>query len=259
METRKHKIDVENIYNAYRFFWGREPEWENVIQQHLASEYSIFDIIRTFLLSKESQHRNGKIHFFARETLTATYEPDFGKNNSPFFSKGRCGSSFRASYPSQEKYPEEKEQCTVSENIHVALLSKIRHIETTTLPRLEPRPDIAVIKVIRSGICGTDIKNFKSVNRRVAMPYGYEVSGIVIATEKNSILELRQRIAVDIVLGSACGTCFFCRQGMPRHCLSRVLPDSGEFAEYLLVKEEGVFPLPEGLNYALGALVEPVP
>ena len=67
-------------------------------------------------------------------------------------------------------------------------------------------------------------------------------------------------MAVDGVLGMACGDCDFCRTGQMFHCpVRRAAPTfGGGFAEVLKRRPAGFFPLPAGVTPQQGALVEPL-
>ena len=67
-------------------------------------------------------------------------------------------------------------------------------------------------------------------------------------------------VAVDCILGMACGDCAFCRDGQPFHCPVRRTAASfgGGFAEVIKRQPAGFFPLPDGLTARQGALVEPL-
>jgi 2-desacetyl-2-hydroxyethyl bacteriochlorophyllide A dehydrogenase len=134
----------------------------------------------------------------------------------------------------------------------------------------EPRPDAGhvVVDVRRAGVCGTDVELFAGT-----MPYlhdgsssyplriGHEWCGHV--SEVGSGVDASWRgafVTGDTMVG--CGRCDRCRRGRHHVCEGRLelgirdgLP--GALAERVLVPEVALRRLPDELDPAAGALVEP--
>jgi L-iditol 2-dehydrogenase len=121
--------------------------------------------------------------------------------------------------------------------------------------------DEVLVKVKTMGICGTDLHFFKGV-RKTQFPHlsGHEASGEVV--EVGSLVKdifVGERVAVDPNLH--CGRCVFCRQGRFNLCKNKKvigvsLP--GCFAEYVKVKQENVWRLPDSVAHWQGTLIEPL-
>lgn len=134
-----------------------------------------------------------------------------------------------------------------------------------------PKPSVAgahdvLVRVRASAICGSDVHGFDgSTGRRIPpVIMGHEAAGEIVAlgpaVEK---LQVGDRITFDSTI--FCGTCRYCRTGDVNLCDNRrVLGVScgeyrqdGTFAEYVLIPDHIVYPLPEGLSFVEAALAEP--
>lgn len=139
------------------------------------------------------------------------------------------------------------------------LQTGLKQIELIGMDRPEATAGTVVIKVAMVGVCGSDLHSYRSFNGRCGFPPGHELSGVIVAKHADvTDLSIGQRVTVDMVRGTACGKCEYCQRGTALHCLSRDIPFGGGFAEYVRTKAEGVFPLPDEVDDALGALVEPI-
>ena len=119
-----------------------------------------------------------------------------------------------------------------------------------------PPPGEALVRVLRAGICNTDLEL-----KRGYYPYtgilGHEFVGIV---EEGPEHLLNQRVVGEI--NAACGHCRFCRSGQPTHCENRtvlgIVNRHGAFADYLCLPVKNLHPLPENLPTDIATFTEPV-
>jgi L-iditol 2-dehydrogenase len=140
-----------------------------------------------------------------------------------------------------------------------------REVRVADVPRPRLEPGTAIVRVLASGICGSDLHIYRSLGQPEPRPSGHEVAGEVVAVAPHpgepAPVREGDRVAIDtICLGRACGDCRWCREGAFNHCERRRQgPDwSGAFAEYLKRDVRGLFPLPAGVSLEEGALVEPL-
>ena len=126
----------------------------------------------------------------------------------------------------------------------------------------EPAADEIRIKVAYVGVCGTDmhiIDDEYDANMPVTM--GHEYSGFVDAVgEDVTEYEIGDRV-ISMTVGYACGKCKCCRQGNELKCPERKSIGSGmdgAMAEYVVVKADRAFHIPEGVPLKIAALSEPV-
>jgi threonine dehydrogenase-like Zn-dependent dehydrogenase len=128
-------------------------------------------------------------------------------------------------------------------------------------PKPQPKSGWVRVKVRHAGICGSDITRFATTGSyHHPMILGHEFSGVVDAlAHGSSRYRAGQKVAVLPII--PCGTCSGCDMGEPFHCNDYQFLGSrndGGFAEYCLVPEENLFPLPEALDLRIGAFIEPI-
>jgi threonine dehydrogenase-like Zn-dependent dehydrogenase len=136
------------------------------------------------------------------------------------------------------------------------------------VPRPVALPGEAVVDVERVGVCGTDIEFFTGDMAYLAqghasypMRLGHEWSGTV--TEVGDGVDtalLGQRVMGDTMLGE--GQCRRCRRGKQHVCVHRQevgVRDGrpGALAEQIAVPASSLHILPDAVDAAMGALVEP--
>lgn len=128
------------------------------------------------------------------------------------------------------------------------------------LPMPEIFPGAALIKIIRSGICGSDLHMNRERTESQRVPSGHEVAGeIVELPQGETRFRVGDRVAVESVgAGLACGECWYCKFGQYRRCLDKADDPGGGFAEYIARRPIGMFRLPDSLGWEEGALVEPL-
>lgn len=119
----------------------------------------------------------------------------------------------------------------------------------------------ALVRVLMSGICNTDIEIAKGYMGFTGIP-GHEFVGIVeeINAEDQSLLG--KRVVGDI--NCACGKpdCEYCAQSLGRHCTNRttlgIANRNGAFAEYLTLPVENLLVVPESVSNQMATLCEPL-
>ncbi len=143
-----------------------------------------------------------------------------------------------------------------------AVLIAPQRFDLRDVPMPQIGPEDALIRVTRTGICGTDLHIFNghyAANRLPLIP-GHEFCGQVAAYGANvKRLTEGQRVVADINIG--CGTCYWCRRNEILNCpvmLQLGIHRDGAFAEYVALPARLVIPAPEGVADAVLALTEPV-
>ncbi|HST40618.1 MAG TPA: alcohol dehydrogenase catalytic domain-containing protein [Conexibacter sp.] len=114
-------------------------------------------------------------------------------------------------------------------------------------------PGEVVVEVRAVGICGSELEGFRSQSpfRVPPLVMGHELAGVRLDTG--------ERVTVNPLI--ACGRCDRCLRGLRNVCRTRALVGiqrDGGFAERVALPEACCVPLPDGLSFADGALVEPV-
>jgi 2-desacetyl-2-hydroxyethyl bacteriochlorophyllide A dehydrogenase len=148
------------------------------------------------------------------------------------------------------------------------VLTGPREFAVKDVPVPEAAPGEVVVSVERAGVCGTDVELFTG-----EMPYlhqghssyplrpGHEWAGTVtVVGEAVDPAWLGRRVMGDTMLG--CGECRRCRRGVQHTCAERQEVGirggrHGALAEALSVPARSLHALPDDMDWALGALVEP--
>lgn len=131
-------------------------------------------------------------------------------------------------------------------------------------PIREPGPGEAIVEVLATGVCGSDIHGFTghTGRRHVGQVMGHETVGIVhslpVPTSRVTVGDL-----VTINPGIVCGVCDACLSGEEQQCeglrVLGVVPEiDAAFAEFVTVPVASLVPLLPSTPPALGALVEPL-
>src|SRR6266545_562327 len=133
-------------------------------------------------------------------------------------------------------------------------------------PTPAPAPGEAVVRIHRSGLCGTDLLVYDDVyrgrNRPVPYPLvlGHEASGEVVELGPRTPGPLLgTRVAIEAVTG--CGACFHCLSGNYNLCQDWHhigLTIAGALAEFAVVPAASLLPLPDAVSLDNAALLEPL-
>lgn len=146
--------------------------------------------------------------------------------------------------------------------MQAAVLVEPRRFELRSVAVPEIGPEDALIRVTRTGICGTDLHIFHGHYAAERLPFvpGHEYCGRVERLGANvRHLQPGAEVVVDINIG--CGTCFWCRRNEVLNCptMTQVgIGRDGAFAEFVAVPARLVIPVPAGMALEVQALVEPV-
>jgi threonine dehydrogenase-like Zn-dependent dehydrogenase len=114
----------------------------------------------------------------------------------------------------------------------------------------------ALVRVIRAGICNTDLELVRGY-----YPYtgilGHEFVGIV---ERGSPNLVDRRVVGEI--NAACGECRFCLRNQPTHCERRtvlgIVDRNGAMAEYLTLPAANLHPVPDSVTTDAATFTEPL-
>jgi len=147
------------------------------------------------------------------------------------------------------------------------LLTAPSTLAITDLETPEPDAGEVRVRIAACGICGSDVHGYTgSTGRRIPpLVMGHEAAGIIDAVGQNvSGQMIGQRVALDSTV--FCGECEFCCSGKENLCTHRqVLGVScdayrrqGCFAEYAIVPERCVYPLPDQMGFVAASLLEPL-
>ncbi len=125
------------------------------------------------------------------------------------------------------------------------------------MPRPQPAPHEALIKVQYAGICNTDIEILQGYMDFVGIP-GHEFVGKVEECAYSDWIGKKVVGEINI----ACGKCEFCMQGLKTHCINRtvlgIYKKDGAFAEYLTLPLQNLHVLPPAVPEIEAVFTEPL-
>ena len=138
-----------------------------------------------------------------------------------------------------------------------ALQVNDRHVQLADVPLPEKNGE-ALIRVIKSGICNTDLEIARGY-AGFSGTIGHEFVGIVERSENAPDLEGR-RVVGEINVG--CGECTLCVAGDPRHCPTRTVLGihgrDGAHAEFLTLPSANLIVVPENVSDESAVFAEPL-
>lgn len=135
-------------------------------------------------------------------------------------------------------------------------------IEFCEVPVPDPKPGEALIKIMKIGVCGSDIHVYHGEHPFTSYPVtqGHEVSGLVEKLgEGVTGLTVGQKVTIQPQV--VCGECYPCRHGKYNLCESlKVMgfQTTGVASHYFAVDAKKVTPLPEDMSLDEGAMIEPL-
>jgi D-arabinitol dehydrogenase (NADP+) len=134
-----------------------------------------------------------------------------------------------------------------------------RSFSVTDVPKPDPAPDEVLVKVLQSGICGTDLHIHEGhFYAEFPLVPGHEVVGTVEAMGPDVVgFEVGEAVSVNPNIN--CGNCQYCRSGQTLLCrdLKGIGTNwPGSFAEYMSVPQQFVYSV-EGIDPDVAVFTEP--
>lgn len=154
----------------------------------------------------------------------------------------------------------------MTSQMKAAILDKPFSITVKDVLIPEPKRNEALIKVYCIGVCGSDVHYYEhgKIGRyEVKEPIilGHELAGEVVKIGDDvTDLTIGDRVAVEP--GVTCMKCKYCKEGRYNLCPDVVFmatpPVNGAWAEYVSVRSDFLFKIPNEMTYEEGALLEPL-
>ncbi|WP_121610003.1 NAD(P)-dependent alcohol dehydrogenase [Mesobacillus foraminis] len=153
----------------------------------------------------------------------------------------------------------------IEDKMKAAVLTDLNKIELQEIKIPVPKDDEVLIEIKAVGLCGSDVHYYQHgrigdfiVEKPIIL--GHEASGNVVEIGRNvKGLTVGQRVSIEP--GATCGECEYCKEGRYNLCPSveflATPPYDGAFCEYIAMRADLVFPIPEEMSYETAALVEP--
>jgi len=146
--------------------------------------------------------------------------------------------------------------------MRVAMYYNNSDVRLEEVPKPEIGPGEILVKVISSGICGSDVMEWYRI-RRAPLVLGHEIAGDIVEVGKN-VRNYRVGQRVFVSHHVPCMKCRYCLSGHESTCdtLRKTNFYPGGFSEFVRVPEvnleNGVYVLPKELSYDDGSFVEPL-
>jgi L-iditol 2-dehydrogenase len=135
-------------------------------------------------------------------------------------------------------------------------------VRVEEMPKPQIGPGEVLVKVIASGICGSDVMEWYRI-KKAPLVLGHEISGDIVEVG-DGVERYKVGDRVFVSHHVPCNTCWYCLNDNHTACetLHTTKFHPGGFSEYLRVPpinvDRGTFVLPDEMSYEDGAFVEPL-
>ncbi|KAL4791223.1 chaperonin 10-like protein [Aspergillus venezuelensis] len=134
-------------------------------------------------------------------------------------------------------------------------------LEIQNRPITPPGPNDVLVKVITTGICGSDAHNWSSSSVSKQLILGHESAGVIVEVGSNvKDRAVGQRVAIEP--GFACLKCEFCLRGNQNTCANLKYcgldPTDGTLQQYFTCGAHMAVPLPEGISWEEAGAIQPL-
>ncbi len=149
--------------------------------------------------------------------------------------------------------------------MRAAVVYKPQDMRIDERPDPTPQEGEVLVKVAKVGVCGSDVHYWHAGGlgvHKIKDPIilGHEVAGEVVGVGPGvERLKIGDRVVMEP--GVPCGKCLFCREGKYNICQSMRFmatpPVNGCLCDLVAWPEAWCYPMPDGMTYAQGAMIEP--
>ena len=146
--------------------------------------------------------------------------------------------------------------------MRVAMYYSNNDVRLEEMPVPKTGPGEIRVKVIASGICGSDVLEWYRI-KKAPRVLGHEIAGEVVEVGEG-VERFKRGDRVFVSHHVPCNTCWYCLHGNHTVCetLHTTNFDPGGFAEYIRVPrinvDRGMFVLPDEVSFEEGAFIEPL-
>jgi len=146
--------------------------------------------------------------------------------------------------------------------MRVAMYYSNNDVRLEEMPVPKTGPGEIRVKVIASGICGSDVLEWYRI-KKAPRVLGHEIAGEVVEVGEG-VERFKRGDRVFVSHHVPCNTCWYCLHGNHTVCetLHTTNFDPGGFAEYIRVPrinvDRGTFLLPDEVSFEEGAFIEPL-
>ncbi len=146
--------------------------------------------------------------------------------------------------------------------MRVAMYYSNDDVRLEDMPIPQIGPEELLVKVIASGICGSDVMEWYRI-RKAPLVLGHEITGEIVEIGKD-VKKYKKDDRVFVSHHVPCNTCRYCINDHHTACetLHKTNYDPGGFAEFIRVPQinvdVGVFLLPGEISFDEGTFIEPL-
>ena len=146
--------------------------------------------------------------------------------------------------------------------MRVAMYYNNNDVRLEEMPTPKIGPGELLVKVLASGICGTDVMEWYRIDK-APLVLGHEIAGEVAAIGEG-VERYQEGDRVSAAHHVPCNTCHYCLSGHHTVCdtLRQTNFDPGGFAEYIRLPainvDRGVYLLPDEVSFEEATFIEPV-
>jgi threonine dehydrogenase-like Zn-dependent dehydrogenase len=139
----------------------------------------------------------------------------------------------------------------------IAVRLENKRVNVRRAPRPKRPAGFAMIRLLRGGICNTDLELQRGYYGFSGTP-GHEFVGEVVSADSFELIG--RRVVGEINL--ACRKCDWCKRGLGRHCPRRtvlgIVRHPGAFREFLTLPEVNLHVVPDSVSSEAAVFVEPL-
>jgi L-iditol 2-dehydrogenase len=146
--------------------------------------------------------------------------------------------------------------------MRVAMYYNNNDIRLEEMPKPEIGPGELLVKVVASGICGSDVMEWYRI-KKAPLVLGHEIAGDIVEVGEG-VTDYRMGDRVFVSHHVPCGECKYCLDDHESCCdtLRTTNFDPGGFSEYVRIPEinvhHGTYILPDEISYEDGVFIEPL-
>jgi L-idonate 5-dehydrogenase len=159
----------------------------------------------------------------------------------------------------------------MTKTMTAAVLHSAKNIQLENYKVPELLPGMVLLKINRAGICGSDLHYYEHGYIGTFIPsrpfiLGHELTAQVVAVNENGIKSPAIGSRVTVNPARACGYCTYCKSGRANLCRKTIMlgsgsttpPTDGAMAQFVAVRADQCFELPDNIDDGLGAMIEPL-
>ncbi len=135
-----------------------------------------------------------------------------------------------------------------------------RKLDLMEVPDPTPAPDEVIIEIKASGMCGSDLHQYRGPKKEKINIAGHEPCGVIAevgSAVPSSLAKVGDRVMDHHYSG--CGVCKHCRDGWSQMCLEGAIVyggmGDGAHAKFMKVPAHTVVKLPDALSFMTGAAI----